>query len=176
MTDSQKDACSLIQLRPVRRSDLDAIFVLQGDAAGNDQAATIPRSRESFDEHWDLVLNDSSAGAYSIIVFDRLVGTIARYRMQSTDYVGYWIGPDDRGRGVATQALCELLKLHPERPLMARVAVSNAASVQVLQKNGFEIVDRYHAEATDRFLACEEYLMQLDSLKDGRIHSDGRDQ
>ena len=176
MTDSQTDARPSVQLRPVKRSDLDAIFVLQGDAAGNEQAATIPRSRESFDEHWDVVLNDSVAGAYSIVLDGRLAGTIARYRMESTNYVGYWIGADDRGRGVATAALSQLLRLHPERPLMARVAVGNAASVQVLRKSGFRIVDQYYAEATDRFLACEEYLMQLGCLADGTIHSERRDQ
>ena len=47
-----------------------------------------------------------------------------------------------RGRGVATEALRLLVSREPERPLFARVAAHNAASIAVLEKNGFTEVSR----------------------------------
>ena len=53
--------------------------------------------------------------------------------------VGYWIGRGFWGRGVATRALAEFLRLEARHPLYAGVARHNAASLRVLQKCGFRI-------------------------------------
>jgi RimJ/RimL family protein N-acetyltransferase len=51
--------------------------------------------------------------------------------------VGYWIGREFWGRGLATRALAELLGMVNARPLHAYVAKSNVASIRVLEKCGF---------------------------------------
>ena len=56
--------------------------------------------------------------------------------------MGYWLGRDFWGRGVATEALCLYLAVERTRPLVARVAPQNAASLRVLQKCGFVITGR----------------------------------
>lgn len=59
--------------------------------------------------------------------------------------VGYWVGREFWGRGLATAALAELVTEIPERPLHAWVASSNVGSIRVLEKCGFVEVER-HAE------------------------------
>lgn len=51
--------------------------------------------------------------------------------------IGYWIGREYWGRGVATQALRLFVAEVPDRPLHAHVAAHNAGSIRVLQKCGF---------------------------------------
>jgi RimJ/RimL family protein N-acetyltransferase len=51
--------------------------------------------------------------------------------------VGYWIGREFWGRGVASEALRQFVAEIEERPLYAYVAVTNVASARVLEKAGF---------------------------------------
>jgi hypothetical protein len=51
--------------------------------------------------------------------------------------VSYWIGKPYWGRGVATRALLAFLKRIKVRPLYARAAKDNLASLRVLEKCGF---------------------------------------
>ena len=81
--------------------------------------------------------------------------------MDGIDYIGYWNRADARKPRIATQDVAQLLSPHQERPLAAGVAVRNHASVRVLQRNGLEVVSRCFAEATGRFMACEEFPIQL---------------
>ena len=54
--------------------------------------------------------------------------------------VGYWIGKEYWGQGIATRALSEFLEQVPLRPLRAVVAKHNRGSLRVLEKCGFRIV------------------------------------
>jgi RimJ/RimL family protein N-acetyltransferase len=53
--------------------------------------------------------------------------------------VGYWIGKEYWGRGIATAALQEFLTHLKMRPLHAYVAKHNKASIRVLEKCGFKV-------------------------------------
>lgn len=75
--------------------------------------------------------------------------------------VGYGLGRAHWGRGIASRALGLLLADVSRRPLYATVAASNAASMRVLEKHGFVIVERFMGEETERYLACEEVRMVL---------------
>jgi RimJ/RimL family protein N-acetyltransferase len=54
--------------------------------------------------------------------------------------VGYWIGSEYWGKGIATRALAAFLEHDRTRPLHARVAKHNVASVRVLEKCGFTVI------------------------------------
>ena len=53
--------------------------------------------------------------------------------------VGYWLGREFWGQGLATRALRELVD-ELERPLYAEVATTNIGSIRVLEKCGFKVV------------------------------------
>jgi hypothetical protein len=68
------------------------------------------------------------------------VGHIASFDLEGHREVTYWIGREDWGRGLATRALQEFMQVEATRPLYARAASDNAASIRVLTKCGFRIV------------------------------------
>ncbi len=70
--------------------------------------------------------------------------------------VGYWIGREFWGRGLATQALAELLDVVDARPLHAYVAKNNVASIRVLEKCGFVKVGEHAGDD-----GIEELLLEL---------------
>jgi RimJ/RimL family protein N-acetyltransferase len=54
--------------------------------------------------------------------------------------VGFWIGKEYWGQGIATRALSKFLEQVPLRPLRASAAKHNRGSLRVLEKCGFRIV------------------------------------
>ena len=76
--------------------------------------------------------------------------------------VTYWIGRPVWGRGIASQALELLLKLVPARPLHARAASDNIASLRVLQKARFAIIGIENSYAPGRNRDIEETILRLE--------------
>ena len=67
----------------------------------------------------------------------------------------YW------GRGVATRALVQFLEVVTERPLYAVVAEHNAASLRVLAKCGFTVVEKSRGAPGARGPAVDELVLKL---------------
>jgi RimJ/RimL family protein N-acetyltransferase len=150
-----------VRLRDVEVGDVPRMHQMQLDPESNRLAATIPRSAEAFDAHWARVLQDPCVTAKAILINGEMVGTVSCFRRDEQDYVGYWISREHWGKGIATQALRLLLLEVSKRPLHARVATANGASLRVLQKCGF-IVERVQmSPASDRFTECEEAQLVL---------------
>jgi RimJ/RimL family protein N-acetyltransferase len=74
--------------------------------------------------------------------------------------VGYWIGREYWGRGVASRALALFLLEVDERPLHAHVAAHNAGSIRVLEKCGFRIVREQTIEESG--VRIDEVIFRLD--------------
>src|SRR4029453_1988037 len=73
----------------------------------------------------------------------------------------YWIGREFWGRGIATQALAVLLSAVKTRPLYARAAKDNVASLRVLEKCGFTIAGYERGFANARGEEVEEVVLEL---------------
>jgi RimJ/RimL family protein N-acetyltransferase len=69
-----------------------------------------------------------------------VAGNMVCFPREGKREVGYWLGREFWGKGIATQALAALLREVTERPLYARVARSNVASIRVLEKCGFTTI------------------------------------
>ena len=54
-----------------------------------------------------------------------------KWEMSGLTLVGYWLGREFWGRGVATRALARFLGVVTGRPLHARVATNNQGSIRV---------------------------------------------
>ena len=150
-----------VHVRNVEPDDLPRMYEMQLDSESNRMAVTIPRSAAAFLVHWENVLRDPNITAKVILLGDEIVGYISCFSMDGLDSVGYWIDRDHWGQGIATRALKWLLEEIAKRPLHARVATSNAASLRVLQKCGFEIVRIQMSPADDRYPECEEAVLVL---------------
>lgn len=79
----------------------------------------------------------------------QVVGYIGHFKRKGRPEISYWIARQKRGNGFATCAVQQFLTEIEVRPLFARAAKDNHASIRVLQKCGFLVV------AQDRFVAVE---------------------
>jgi RimJ/RimL family protein N-acetyltransferase len=151
----------LVRLRNVERDDLPLLYRMQLDPESNRVAVTTPRSAEAFAAHCAKVMRDPSVTAKAILLGEKMVGTVSCFQRDGRPHVGYWVGREHWGKGVASRALELLLLEVPTRPLYARVATSNAASLRVLQKCGFVVERVGVSPATDRYPECEEAVLVL---------------
>jgi RimJ/RimL family protein N-acetyltransferase len=126
-----------MRLRPVEDADLDAFYEHQSDRDAAELADVPRRDRPAFDQHWARIRSDPETLIRTIESRDGVAGYVFMFISDGRRVVGYWLGREHWGRGLATQALAEFLPLVEERPLYATVAPANRASVRVLEKNGF---------------------------------------
>jgi RimJ/RimL family protein N-acetyltransferase len=125
-------------LRNVTDEDLPIFFTHQCEPAAHQMAGFRPREHDAFMSHWRTkVLGDPTARKRTIVVDGCVAGNIGSWDADGRRFVGFWIGREYWGRGVATRALSEFLCEEPARPLYAYVAVQNLGSMRVLQKCGF---------------------------------------
>jgi RimJ/RimL family protein N-acetyltransferase len=154
-------AISPVRLRDIARDDLPRMYEFNTDPDANRLAATIPRSSNAFEAHWQNALADPDVVAKAIAVGDVMAGYICCFKSDDGHAVGYWVGKDFWGRGIASRALEMLLNEVTIRPLHARVATRNRPSLRVLQKCGFVVQRVQISRGTDRFLECEEAFLVL---------------
>jgi RimJ/RimL family protein N-acetyltransferase len=128
-----------VVLREVKENDLPVFFEQQMDPEANDMAAFPARDRDAFTAHWTKILSDRTVTVRTILFGGRVAGNVVSWEQSGERDVGYWIGRAFWGKGTATKALSEFLGLDRARPLHARVARHNIASLRVLDKCGFTI-------------------------------------
>ena len=130
----------VVTLRGVEPGDLPTFYEQQLDADAARMAAVPSRDRPAFDAHWEKnVLGNPAAINRTIVVDGQVAGTIGSWLQEGERLVGYWIGKEHWGKGVATQALAAFLDIVTERPVRAHVAKHNAGSIRVLEKCGFRL-------------------------------------
>ena len=129
-----------IRLRDVEPTDLPVFYEHQLDADATAMAAFPARDRAAFDAHWATnVLGNPAAITQTILVDGQVAGWIGSWPQDGARHVGYWIGKEHWGKGVATKTLAAFLQLVNERPLHAHVVEHNVASIRVLEKCGFSV-------------------------------------
>jgi RimJ/RimL family protein N-acetyltransferase len=149
-------------LRDVRQDDLPIFFEHQMDPEANQMAAFTPRNEKEFLAHWTKILADQTVVKKTILFDGQVAGSVVSFERDGDREVGYWIGREHWGKGIATTALAEFLDHVPVRPLYAHVARDNIASIRVLEKCGFTVSRRFKAIATDRGEAVEEVILKLE--------------
>lgn len=161
MTAMPGDFC----LRMVTESDLPIFFAQQLDAEANYMAAftaSDPSDRAAFDAHWHRILGDGTVVIRTIVANAQVVGYVLSYVEWGRPEVSYWIGKEFWGRGYATRGLATFLEqVQTVRPMAARVAQDNLASLRVLQKCGFVIVGEDKGFAHGRGHEIAEWLLEL---------------
>lgn len=126
-----------VVLRDVTEDDLPILFEQQLDPDANRMAAFPPRDRDAFLAHWNRILSDAALIKKTILFEGQVAGNIGSFERDGQSLVGYWIGKQYWGKGIATRALAAFLDHVQTRPLYAHVAKHNVASIRVLEKCGF---------------------------------------
>jgi RimJ/RimL family protein N-acetyltransferase len=102
-------------------------------------AAFPARAYDEFMAHWGKCMAEETTILRTIVFKEQVAGNIVYWEKSGERRVGYWLGKEYWGKGIASAALALFLGHVRARPLCARVAKGNAASIRVLQKCGFTI-------------------------------------
>ena len=153
-----------VRLREMLENDLPIFFEQQLDSGANHMAAFIskdPTNGEAFMARWTKILADDTITKKTILFDSRVAGHIVGFEQFGRRSVSYWIGKEYWGKGVATSALLEFLGHVTTRPLYARAAKDNVASLRVLEKCGFRPCGEDTGFSNARNEEVEEVILEL---------------
>lgn len=151
-----------VRLRDVIESDLPIFYEQQLHPEATQMAGFPSRGEEAFMMHWKTkVLGDDTVLVQTILFNDEVAGNLVCFEQLGEREVGYWLGKDYWGKGIATQALEDFLKHIETRPLYAHVAKHNIGSRRVLEKCGFTISgeEKFFSHVLGQDI--EEYILVL---------------
>lgn len=163
-----------MHLRDVQTSDLPVFFEQQLDIDANHMAAfTVrdPGDKNAFMARWQTSLTSKTIDVRTILYNGQVAGHVLSYIEEDSgrSEVSYWLGRAFWGKGIASTALAAFLKQSGTRPLYARVAKDNLASLRVLEKCGFTRIGEDKGFANARGQEIEEFLLRLDANEKATI-------
>ncbi len=155
-----------VTLRQVSDEDLPVLFAYQLDPKANCMAAFTakdPSDQAAYMAFWRRMLRDDAVTMRTVLLDGRVVGSILYYVDEefTRPEVSYWIDRAHWRKGIATAALTAFLSELTGRPLYARAAKDNFASIRVLQKCGFAITGESRAYANARGREIDEVILTL---------------
>lgn len=153
-----------ITLTKTEANDLNTFFEYQLDEEANYLAAFTakdPNDKKAYIEKYSKFLDDPSINFQTIKVNDEIVGSISKFVIENDAEISYWIDKKYWGKGIATAALNELLKMEQIRPIFGRVAFDNYGSQKVLEKCGFIKIGTDKGFANARQAVIEEFIYKL---------------
>jgi RimJ/RimL family protein N-acetyltransferase len=165
MTQREGAAVADVVLREIEDGDLDGLFEQMRDAESVRMAAFVswdPNDREAFDAHMARVRSAPDVRNRAITRDGHLVGNIASFVIEGDTEITYWIDRSVWRQGLASTALTLFLQEQHIRPLHARAASDNVASIRVLQKAGFRVTGTEISYANARGAEIEETILRLD--------------
>jgi RimJ/RimL family protein N-acetyltransferase len=163
MTESGNSARE-VRLRRVEDGDIDVLFGHQADPVAAEMAVFPSRDKDQFTAHLAKLRADSSVMVRAIVADGVVAGNIGSWHQDTQRLLGYWIGREHWGRGIATRALIRFLTDdEPIRPMFAHVAESNIGSIRVLQKAGFRRDREQEAQASPPDDGVDEFIFVLDA-------------
>jgi RimJ/RimL family protein N-acetyltransferase len=150
-------------LRAVIDEDLPVFYRQQADPESVRMAAVASRDEPAFMAHWrTTVLARPEPIVPTIVSPDgAAAGHVVCFELDGKPMVGYWIGREYWGQGLATRALQALLEEVARRPLYAIAACHNIASLRVLEKCGFVVIERRSVPDAALGIAVDEAVLEL---------------
>src|ERR1051325_8663729 len=91
-----------VLLREVVQSDLSIFFEHQADPDASHMAAFLSRNWDAFMLHWAKILADETVTTKTILVDGQVAGNLVSWEQSGDRDVGYWVGKEYWGRGIAT--------------------------------------------------------------------------
>jgi RimJ/RimL family protein N-acetyltransferase len=152
-----------VRLRSVEDRDLDVFFDHQMDPKAVEMAAFPARDKDQFAAHWAKIRADDAVVVRTIVADGMVAGNIGSWQDNGQRLLGYWVGREYWGRGVATQALARFVEEVSTRPLYAHVAVHNVGSIRVLDKCGFRRDRVQEAKAPAPDDGIDEFVFVLNA-------------
>lgn len=153
-----------LRLRRTEYADLAALFQFQLDEEANYIAAFTaknPADKDAYLEKFARILSDPTKNTQTILLNEIIVGSIAKFVLESEAELTYWIDRQYWGQGIAAAALNMFLAIEQTRPLFGRVAFDNVGSQKVLEKGGFVRIGTGKGFANARQAEVQEFIYRL---------------
>jgi RimJ/RimL family protein N-acetyltransferase len=150
-----------VSIRDVKQDDLPILFEHQLNPDAVKMAAFPPRDWDAFTAHWEKIMANENVITKTILCDGQVAGSLVCFEMDGKFEVGYWIGREFWGMGIASESLKQLFGQVSKRPLYAHVAKHNAASQRVLQKCGFEVIGEGKWTPSPEIGETEEFIYML---------------
>src|SRR6476646_4457201 len=116
------DVTPAVLLRSVEDGDLEVFFDHQADPQAVEMAAFPARDKDQFAVHWAKLRGDHTLLVRTVVADGMVAGNIGSWQDDGQQLLGYWVGREWWGRGVATRALALMMEEVSIRPLYAHVA------------------------------------------------------
>jgi RimJ/RimL family protein N-acetyltransferase len=156
-------AAGLVSIRNVSAADLPIFFEHQLDLLATRLADFPSRDRPAFMVHWARIMAQPDNILKTILFDSQVAGNVVSWEHDGQREVGYWLGREYWGKGIATRALAAFLAQVKTRPLVAHVARHNLASLRVLQKCGFSLYAEDGLPSAADAEQPQEFTLQLPS-------------
>lgn len=153
-----------VTLKITEPADLEQLFLFQLDPEACYLAAFMAKDhadKEAYIAKHTPFLSDPTKTTRTILVNGNIAGSISKFVMQGDAEITYWMDKQYWGKGIATKALTEFLKIETTRPIYGRVAFDNIGSQRVLEKCGFVKIGTDRGFANERQAEIEEYIFIL---------------
>ena len=151
-----------IVLRDVTQSDLPIFFEHQLEEEALKMTGFPSRNEEAFMAHWAKIMVNPKGMIKTILWDGQVTGNILSFEMEGKQEIGYWLGKEFWGKGIASEALKQFLSHEMKRPLFAHVAKQNSASKKVLEKCGFKVIGEDKWKPNPAAEEIEEFILQLE--------------
>ena len=151
-----------VVLREVVASDLPIFYEHQRDPQSVAMADFPSRDREAHMAHWARIMAVPSSVLRTIVFNGEVAGNIVSWDGSDGREVGYWLGRQFWGQGIASQALALFLDEVRVRPLFAHVVKHNVASRRVLEKCGFVVTRAAGVQPEPGAEPIAEFILRLD--------------
>lgn len=155
-----------LRLRRATMDDLAAIHALLGDPRNMRFWSTPPHDTLAQSEDWlrSMVEADpAESDDFVIECDDRVIGKLGCWKLPE---IGFMVGADDCGRGVAAEAMAAFLdrrrKIGDPRRITADVDPRNLASLRLLRRHGFVETGRAKGTWTVGGEVCDSVYLALD--------------
>jgi len=152
----------MVTLRDVLDSDLPLFYKYQRNERAIEMTSYPPRDLQAFQAHWDKIQANTAIIIQTILFNEQVAGHILCFEVNGEKEIGYWLGGDFWGKGVATEALRQFLKIITVRPLNAHIAQQNIGSRKVLEKCDFIVVGEGKWIPPTGTEEVDEYALQLE--------------
>ena len=135
-----------VTIRESQESDWSILFEYQRDPVSSEMAGVPAREWDAYIAHQRKISADETGLRQTIIYDGRIAGDLVSFLHDGRREVGYRIGQQYWGKGIATRALALFLEVERRRPLYGWVLAENIGSQRVLEKCGFTIIGEEHED------------------------------
>jgi RimJ/RimL family protein N-acetyltransferase len=135
-----------VTIRETLESDWPVLFEYQRDPASSAMAGVPARDWDAFIAHQRKISADETGLRRTILYDGQIAGDLVSFLHDGPREVGYRIGQQYWGKGIATRALALFLAVERRRPLYGWVLAQNIGSQRVLEKCGFTVIGEVHED------------------------------